>query len=98
MTATWIKEGSSSFESIVDDKLSSLSVSSDNSIVRRAVTAAAANMQRRTSTQYTGTVSKQYPVSVFYSKATEQDLEIQDDLAKGKKSLLLRHNYSSNYK
>lgn len=70
----------SSFDDICE-KLSSLSISS-GSVVSRAVTAATANMKRRSSTQFAG---RHYSVSLFYSMATEQDVEIQDDLVKGKK-------------
>lgn len=49
-------------------------------IVSRAVTAAAANIKRRS---VTGRASKHYSVSVFYSMATEQDNEIEDELSQG---------------
>lgn len=49
-------------------------------IVNRAMTAASANIKRRSTT---GIVSRQYSVYVFYSLATEQDNEIEDELAQG---------------
>jgi Ras GTPase-activating-like protein IQGAP2/3 len=52
----------------------------DGGIVSRAVTAATANIKRRS---ITGRASKYYSVSVFYSMATEQDDEIEDELAQG---------------
>jgi hypothetical protein len=57
---------------------------SNNTIVNRAVTAATANIKRRSTQSERG--SKQYPVSIFYSMATEQDIDIEDELAKGTKS------------
>lgn len=53
-------------------------------IVSRAVTAAAANIKRRSTQLSSGRASKHYSVSVFYSMATEQDNEIEDELANGK--------------
>jgi Ras GTPase-activating-like protein IQGAP2/3 len=59
-------------------------LASRGSIVSRTVTAAAAaeNLKRR-STQTSGRASKHYPVSIFYSMATEQDCEVDDELAQG---------------
>lgn len=54
-------------------------------IVGRAVTAAAANIKRRSTQLSSGRTSRHYSVSVFYSMATEQDNEIEDELANGKK-------------
>lgn len=51
-------------------------------IVNRAMTVASANAKRRSNT---GMVSRNYSVSVFYSLATEQDNEIEDELAQGTK-------------
>ncbi|KAI8890682.1 putative ras GTPase-activating protein sar1 [Backusella circina FSU 941] len=56
-------------------------------IVSRAVTAAAAENLKRRSTQISGRASKHYPVSVFYSMATEQDCEVADELAQAQKVL-----------
>ena len=59
----------------------SLSVEIRNgSVVRRAVTAAAANIRRR-STQHR--FSQQYSVSLFYAMAAEEDSEVEDELALG---------------
>ncbi len=62
----------------------SLNIPND-SIVSRAVTAVAANIKRRST--YGSRDSKHYSVSVFYSIATEQDNEIQDELATGTTAL-----------
>lgn len=53
----------------------------NNSIVSRAVAAAAANNHH--SSRSRGRASKRYSVSVFYSMAAEQDVEVEDELAKG---------------
>lgn len=53
----------------------------NGSIVSRAVAAAAANNHH--STRRGGRSSKRYSVSAFYSMAAEQDVEVEDDLAKG---------------
>lgn len=53
----------------------------NNSIVSRAVAAAAANNHH--SSRNRGRGSKRYSVSVFYSMAAEQDVEVEDELAKG---------------
>lgn len=63
----------------------SLTIPND-SIVSRAVTAVAANI-KRTST-CGNRDSKHYSVSVFYNIATEQDNEINDELAAGISQLL----------
>jgi Ras GTPase-activating-like protein IQGAP2/3 len=63
-----------------NNMINSLGIPS-NTIVNRVVTAAAANI-KRISTQSERT-SKHYSVSIFYSMATEQDIEIEDELAKG---------------
>lgn len=55
----------------------------NGSIVSRAVTAAAANIKRRSTCRD----SKHYSVSVFYLMATEEDNEIEDELAKAQKTL-----------
>jgi hypothetical protein len=67
----------------------------DGGIVSRAVTAAAANIKRRS---VTGRASKHYSVSVFYSMATEQDNEIEDELAQGKLSLQKSFNKTCTYR
>jgi Ras GTPase-activating-like protein IQGAP2/3 len=54
----------------------------NSSIVSRAVAAAAANNHH--SSRNRGRGSKRYSVSVFYSMAAEQDVEVEDELAKGK--------------
>ncbi|KAG0749236.1 hypothetical protein G6F62_000130 [Rhizopus arrhizus] len=56
-----------------------------NSIVGRAVAAAAANS--RYSSRNRGRGSKRYSVSVFYSMAAEQDVEVEDELARAQKRL-----------
>lgn len=53
----------------------------NSGVVSRAVAAAAANMKRRSTQSSSGRASKHYSVSVFYSMATEQDSEIEDELA-----------------
>jgi Ras GTPase-activating-like protein IQGAP2/3 len=58
----------------------------NGSIVSRAVAAAAANNHH--STRRGGRSSKRYSVSAFYSMAAEQDNEVEDDLAKGKKKAM----------
>jgi Ras GTPase-activating-like protein IQGAP2/3 len=57
----------------------------NSSIVSRAVAAAAANNHH--SSRNRGRGSKRYSVSVFYSMAAEQDVEIEDELAKGESKL-----------
>ncbi|KAI8985800.1 Rho GTPase activation protein [Pilobolus umbonatus] len=57
----------------------------NSSIVSRAVAAAAANNHHSNRTRGRG--SKRYSVSVFYSMAAEQDIEVVDDLATAQKSL-----------
>lgn len=57
-----------------------------SSIVSRAVAAAAANNHH--SSRNRGRASKRYSVSVFYSMAAEQDVEVEDELAKGKPLVL----------
>lgn len=64
----------------------------NNGIVSRAVAAAAANMKRRSTQSSSGRASKHYSVSVFYSMATEQDNEIEDELASG----MVIHSYRMN--
>ncbi|KAI8358461.1 putative ras GTPase-activating protein sar1 [Choanephora cucurbitarum] len=56
----------------------------NGSVVRRAVTAAAANIRRR-STQHR--FSQQYSVSLFYAMAAEEDSEVEDELALAQKRL-----------
>ncbi|KAL0092258.1 Rho GTPase activation protein [Phycomyces blakesleeanus] len=55
------------------------------SIVSRAVAAAAANNHH--SSRRAGRGSRRYSVSVFYSMAAEQDIEVEDELAKAQRSL-----------
>jgi hypothetical protein len=55
-------------------------------VVSRAVAAAAANNHH--SSRKGGRSSKRYSVSAFYSMAAEQDVEVEDELAKGKVYLL----------
>jgi Ras GTPase-activating-like protein IQGAP2/3 len=50
-------------------------------VVSRAVAAAAANNHH--SMRKGGRSSKRYSVSAFYSMAAEQDVEVEDELAKG---------------
>lgn len=57
--------------------------SGTSQIVSRAVAAAAANNHH--SHRKTGRNSKRYSVSAFYSMAAEQDNEVEDELAQGKK-------------
>ncbi|KAG2232300.1 hypothetical protein INT48_009321 [Thamnidium elegans] len=57
----------------------------NNSIVSRAVAAAAANNHH--SSRNRGRGSKRYSVSVFYSMAAEQDVEVEDELAKAQRRL-----------
>ncbi|KAI7900718.1 Rho GTPase activation protein [Cokeromyces recurvatus] len=57
----------------------------NGSIVSRAVAAAAANNHH--SNRNRGRGSKRYSVSVFYSMAAEQDVEVEDELAKAQKRL-----------
>ncbi|KAI8647885.1 putative ras GTPase-activating protein sar1 [Parasitella parasitica] len=74
---------------------------SSGGIVSRAVTAATANSLERRSTQSSlgRRASKQYSVSVFYSIATEQDVEIEDELANVQKTLReLKNNISTQSK
>jgi hypothetical protein len=52
-----------------------------SNIVSRAVAAAAANNHH--SSRKGGRSSKRYSVSAFYSMAAEQDVEVEDELAKG---------------
>lgn len=52
-----------------------------SNVVSRAVAAAAANNHH--SNRKTGRASKRYSVSAFYSMAAEQDVEVEDELAKG---------------
>ncbi|KAI8967074.1 Rho GTPase activation protein [Mycotypha africana] len=64
------------------------SSSRSSSIVSRAVAAAAANNHHSNRTRSSsGRGSKRYSVSVFYSMAAEQDVEVQDDLAQAQKRL-----------
>ncbi|KAG0177544.1 glyceraldehyde-3-phosphate dehydrogenase 1 [Apophysomyces sp. BC1034] len=56
-----------------------------STIVSRAVAAAAANNHH--SSRRTGRGSKRYSVSVFYSMAAEQDVEVEDDLAQAQRKL-----------
>ncbi|CAO3686006.1 unnamed protein product [Rhizopus stolonifer] len=63
----------------------SLGYPQKNSIVGRAVAAAAANSHH--SIRGRGRSSKRYSVSVFYSMAAEQDVEVEDDLAKVQRRL-----------
>ncbi|CAO3610790.1 unnamed protein product [Mucor fragilis] len=71
----------------------------NNGIVSRAVAAAAANMKRRSTQSSSGRASKHYSVSVFYSMATEQDNEIEDELASVQKTLReLKSNISTQSK
>lgn len=53
-------------------------------VVSRAVAAAAANNHH--SSRKGGRSSKRYSVSAFYSMAAEQDVEVEDELAKGKRT------------
>lgn len=64
--------------------ISSLGYPQGSTIVSRAVAAAAANSHH--STRRGGRGSKRYSVSAFYSMAAEQDVEVDDDLAQGKKN------------
>ncbi|KAL0145731.1 IQ domain-containing protein [Mucor lusitanicus] len=57
----------------------------NSSIVSRAVAAAAANNHH--SSRNRGRGSKRYSVSVFYSMAAEQDVEVEDELAKAQRRL-----------
>lgn len=52
-----------------------------SNVVSRAVAAAAANNHH--SSRKGGRSSKRYSVSAFYSMAAEQDVEVEDELAKG---------------
>lgn len=61
----------------------------NGSIVSRAVTAAAANIKRRSTCRD----SKHYSVSIFYLMATEEDNEIEDELAKGNYYENIWHDY-----
>ncbi|OAD02430.1 hypothetical protein MUCCIDRAFT_144275 [Mucor lusitanicus CBS 277.49] len=71
----------------------------NNGIVSRAVAAAAANIKRRSTQSSLGRASKHYSVSVFYSMATEQDNEIEDELASVQKTLReLKSNISTQSK
>ncbi|KAL9549570.1 hypothetical protein MBANPS3_005136 [Mucor bainieri] len=71
----------------------------NNGIVSRAVAAAAANIKRRSTQSSSGRASKHYSVSVFYSMATEQDNEIEDELAGVQKTLReLKSNISTQSK
>ncbi|CEG74409.1 Putative IQ domain-containing protein containing GTPase activating protein [Rhizopus microsporus] len=64
----------------------SLGYPQNSSIVSRAVAAAAANNHH--SSRHRGRGSKRYSVSVFYSMAAEQDVEVEDELAQGLYMLL----------
>lgn len=68
----------------------------NGSIVSRAVTAAAANIKRRSTCRD----SKHYSVSVFYLMATEEDNEIEDELAKGNycSFTIIWHDYNMHFK
>lgn len=66
----------------------------NGSIVSRAVAAAAANNHH--SNRNRGRGSKRYSVSVFYSMAAEQDVEVEDELAKGRKQQQKRRPTFSN--
>ncbi|KAI8977274.1 Rho GTPase activation protein [Mycotypha africana] len=65
----------------------SFGIPANGGIVSRAVTAAAANIKRTSQQIPSGRASKHYSVSLFYSMATEQDSEIEDELARVQKSL-----------
>ncbi|KAG1647127.1 hypothetical protein G6F44_000159 [Rhizopus delemar] len=63
----------------------SLGYPQNSTIVSRAVAAAAANNHH--SSRNRGRGSKRYSVSVFYSMAAEQDIEVEDELAKAQRRL-----------
>ncbi|CAO3669648.1 unnamed protein product [Rhizopus stolonifer] len=56
-----------------------------NPMISRAVAAAAANSHH--SNRGKNRTSKRYSVSVFYSMAAEQDIEVEDELAQAQRSL-----------
>lgn len=62
--------------------IQSLGYPQTSTIVSRAVAAAAANNHHH-SIRRGGRGSKRYSVSAFYSMAAEQDVEVEDDLARG---------------
>ncbi|KAI9268706.1 Rho GTPase activation protein [Sporodiniella umbellata] len=65
--------------------IQSLKYPQNGSIVSRAVAAAAANSHH--SSRNRGRVSKRYPVSAFLALAAEEDVEVEDELAKAQKNL-----------
>lgn len=73
-----------------------------NSVITQSFGVLGGGLANRTNIKrisMTGTVSRHYSVSAFYSLATEQDNEIEDELAQGKnknkiKFLLCKFNNS----
>lgn len=63
--------------------IQSFGYSQTSTIVGRAVAAAAANNHHHSIRRGGGRGSKRYSVSAFYSMAAEQDVEVEDELARG---------------